>query len=89
MSAPDIHSTAIVSPHANLADGVIVKPYAIIEDNVEIGENSVIGPHAVIHEYTRMGSGNKVHAHALIGDLPQDISFDQNTEPGLRLVIIM
>ncbi len=56
MSTFEIHPTAIVSPHANLADGVIVKPYAIIEDNVEIGENCVIGPHAVIHNYVRIVS---------------------------------
>ena len=85
MNSPDIHPTAIVSPHANLADGVIVKPYAIIEDNVEIGENCIVGHHAVVHEYVRMGSGNKIHAHAVIGDLPQDIGFDQNQETWVEI----
>jgi len=85
MSVPDIHPTAIVSPHANLADGVIVKPYAIIEDNVEIGKNCVIGNHAVIHEYVRMGSGNKIHSHAVIGDLANDISFDQTQETWVEI----
>ena len=85
MSTSEIHPTAIVSPHANLADGVIVKPYAIIEDNVEIGENCVIGPHAVIHNYVRMGSGNKIHAHAVIGDLPHDIGFDENMETWVEI----
>ncbi len=85
MSSVDIHPTAIVSPHASLADGVVVKPYAIIEDNVEIGENTVIGPHAVIHQYVRMGAGNKIHAHAMIGDLPQDLSFDQSSETWVEI----
>ena len=80
MTSTNIHSTAIVSPHATLADGVVVKPYAIIEDDVEIGANTVIGPHAVIHRYVQIGSGNKIHAHAVIGDLPQDIGFDTNSE---------
>ena len=78
--ATDIHPTAIVSPHAQLADGVVVKPYAIIEDNVVLGENCVVGPHAVIHDYVRMGSGNKIHAHAVIGDLANDTGFDQQLE---------
>jgi len=85
MSTADIHPTAIVSPHANLADGVIVKPYAIIEENVEIGEHSVIGPHVVIHKYVSMGSANKIHAHAVIGDLPQDLSFDESKETRVAL----
>ena len=85
MSKPEIHSTAIVSPHANLADGVVVKHYAVIEDNVDISENCVIGPHAVIHDYVRMGSGNKIHAHAVIGDLAQDTGFDENTKTWVEI----
>ncbi len=85
MASPDIHPTACVSPHANLADGVIVKPFAVIEDNVEIGANCVIGPHAVIHKYVRMGSGNKIHAHAVIGDLGHDTGFDENLETWVHI----
>ena len=44
MPEPSIHPTAIVSPNAKLAEGVVVEPYAIIHDHVEIGANSVIGP---------------------------------------------
>ncbi len=33
----DIHPTAIVSPSANLAKGIIIGPYAVIEEDVEIG----------------------------------------------------
>ena len=85
MSNPEIHPTAIVSPEAKLADGVIVQPYAIIHDHVEIGANSVIGSHAVIHDFVRMGVGNKVHSHAVIGDLPQSISFDVTTETWVEI----
>lgn len=85
MSSIDIHPTAIVSPHAQLADGVVVKPYAIIEDHVEIGENCVIGPHVVIHDYVRMGSGNIIHSHAVIGDLANDINFDQSLQTWVEI----
>lgn len=85
MPESHIHPTAIVSPHAKLAEGVTVGPYSIIHDHVEIGANCVIGPHAVIHDYVRMGAGNRLHAHALIGDVPQDIAFDPSTETWVEI----
>jgi UDP-N-acetylglucosamine acyltransferase len=81
----NIHPTAIVSPGARLADGVVVGPYAVINDHVDIGENTVIGPQVVIHNYVRTGKGNRIHAHAVIGDLPQDISFDPATETWVEI----
>lgn len=85
MSEPSIHPSAIVSPHADLAQGVVIEPYVIIHDHVEIGANSIIGAHSVIHDYVRMGRDNRVHAHAVIGDLPQDISFDPASETWVEI----
>jgi UDP-N-acetylglucosamine acyltransferase len=85
MPRSNIHPTAIVSPKAILADGVVVEPFAIIHDHAEIGANSVIGPHVVIHENVRIGAENRLHAHAVIGDLPQDISFDTATETRVEI----
>ncbi len=85
MPKSTIHPTALVSPRAVLAEGVVVEAYAIIHDHVVIGANSIIGPQAVIHDYVRMGSDNRVHAHAVIGDLPQDISFDPATETWVEI----
>lgn len=85
MSKPSIHPTAIVSPKAILAEGIVVEPFVIIHDHVEIGANSRIGPHCVIHDYVRMGANNCVHAHAVIGDLPQDISFNPSTETWVEI----
>jgi len=76
MMTAGIHPTAIISPNAELAEGVTVEPCAVIEDNVILGTGTHIGPHAVIHPYVRMGSGNRIHAHAVIGDLPQDLAFE-------------
>ncbi|MDQ7017357.1 MAG: acyl-ACP--UDP-N-acetylglucosamine O-acyltransferase [Gammaproteobacteria bacterium] len=72
-----IHPSAIVSAQAQLGERVKIHPYAIIDDHVIIGDDCEIGPHAVIHNFVRMGNGNKIHAHAVLGDLPQDLSFDQ------------
>lgn len=85
MSGPSIHPTAIVSEHARLGDGVVVEPYAIIKDRVEIGDDCVIGPHAVIQDYVRMGSGNRLDPHVILGGLPQDVSFDINSETWVEI----
>ena len=37
-----VHSTAIVSPKAQLGDNVVVGPYAVIEDDVVIGSGTNI-----------------------------------------------
>ena len=71
----DIHSTAVVSAGADLAENVIVGPYAIIEDQVRIEEGTVIGAHSIIHSYVHLGKQNRIHNHVVLGDLPQDISF--------------
>jgi UDP-N-acetylglucosamine acyltransferase len=70
-----IHSTAIVSPKAQLADGVIVDPYAIIEDDVIIGEGTFIGPHTLIANGARIGKNCRIHNGAVVSSAPQDLSY--------------
>ncbi len=70
-----IHSTAIVSTKAQLADGVVVDPYAIIEDDVIIGEGTFIGPHTLIANGARIGKNCKIHNGAVVSTAPQDLSY--------------
>ena len=74
MSA-QIHPTAIVSPKAELADGVVVGPYSIVEDNVTIGRNTVLRPFVHICPFTKIGEESTVFEHAVIAPEPQDHSF--------------
>ena len=71
----EIHSTAWVSPRAQLAEGVRVAPYAVIEDDVEIGEACEIGAHAVVKRFTSLGRRNRIYEHATLGGEPQDVKF--------------
>jgi UDP-N-acetylglucosamine acyltransferase len=73
-----IHSTAIISPKAEIGADVSIGPYVVIEDNVFIGAGTTIGPHAVIHRYTKIGQRNRIHAHAVLGDLPQHLAYKGN-----------
>ena len=75
-----IHPTAIVAETAQLEEGVQVGAYAIVEDDVTIGEGSVLEAHAIVKRGSRIGKSVTVGHFATIGALPQDLSFDANTE---------
>lgn len=70
-----IHSTAVVSPKANLAPGVEIGPYAVIEEDVNIGRNTKIGPHTVIESHTDIGEGCHIYQFCSIGGAPQDLKY--------------
>ncbi len=72
----EIHPTAIVSPEAELADGVVVKAYSIVEEKVSIGEGSVIEPFAHVLPYSTLGRNCRVFEYTTVGREPQDFSFD-------------
>jgi len=67
-----IHSTAIVSDSAKIADDVEIGPYSIIGDNVEIQNGTRIDSHVVINGPTRIGHDNHIYQFASVGDDPQD-----------------
>lgn len=71
----EAHPTAVVSPRAELAEGVRVGPYAVIEEDVRVGAGCEIGAHAVIKRFTTLGERNRVYEHATLGGEPQDVKF--------------
>ena len=68
-----IHSTAIVSPAAQLGRDVCIGPYAIVGERVRLGDNVTIGPHSIIDGDTTLGDNCVVYAHASIGSKSQDL----------------
>jgi UDP-N-acetylglucosamine acyltransferase len=72
----NIHSTAVVSPEANLQEGIEIGPYSIIGPNVKIGKDTVIGPHVVIEGHTEIGERCRIFQFASIGAVPQDLKFE-------------
>jgi UDP-N-acetylglucosamine acyltransferase len=72
---PDIHPTAIVSPKAELGEGVSIGPYAIVEEGVRIEDRTVVSAHTVIKKYVRIGKNCIVAENAILGGLPQDTRF--------------
>jgi UDP-N-acetylglucosamine acyltransferase len=73
---PEIHSTAIVSPKAELGLNVSVGPFSIINEDVKIGHNTKIASHVVIEPGTEIGENCKVFKGAVLGSVPQDLKFE-------------
>ena len=70
-----IHTTAVVHPSAQLAEGVEVGPYAIIEERAIVGKGTSIGAHAVIGKWTELGENNQIYHLASVGAAPQDLKY--------------
>ncbi len=70
-----IHELALVSPEAQLAEGVVVGPFTIIGPHVKIGKGTVIDSHVKIDGHTTIGENNKISSYCAIGAPPQDNSY--------------
>ncbi len=68
---PVVHAAAIVDRRAELADDVVVGPYAIVEAGVVLGEGCVLHAHAVVRGPTRLGAQSAVFPFAVVGGEPQ------------------
>src|SRR5512138_3112620 len=70
-----IHTTAIVSPKAELADDVVVGPHSIIEDGVIIGVGTQIASSVLLATGAVIGQNVRISHGAVIGTPPQDLKF--------------
>jgi UDP-N-acetylglucosamine acyltransferase len=75
MITSKIHTQAVVSPAAKLAEGVEVGAFAVIGPDVELAEGCVVHDHAVINGPSRFGARNIFHPFCVIGGDPQDYTF--------------
>jgi len=67
-----VHATALVEPGAQLADSVMVGPYAVIGSKVRLGEGTTVGAHCVIEGRTTIGRDNRIFQFCSLGAVPQD-----------------
>lgn len=70
-----IHATAIVSPDAQLGDGVEVGPWAVIGESCVVGDECVLSARAVLERNVRLGDGVRIGIGSVIGGDPQDLKF--------------
>ncbi len=71
----NIHPTAIISPDAELAEGVEVGPYSIIGPDCRIRKDTYIGPHVVVESHTDIGERCRISQFASLGGGPQDLKY--------------
>jgi len=62
-----IHPTALIDPHARLAEDVEVGPFSCIGPEVEIGARTILQSHVIIEGAVRLGADNQIGHGAIIG----------------------
>ncbi len=68
---PRVHAAAWVDPRAEIADDVVIGPYAIVEAGVILGRGCILHAHAIVRGPAALGPDNVVHPFAVVGGEPQ------------------
>ncbi|MCL2010212.1 MAG: acyl-ACP--UDP-N-acetylglucosamine O-acyltransferase [Synergistaceae bacterium] len=67
-----IHPTAVVSPEADLGEGVKVGPYCVVEGRSVIGAGTILRPFVSVGDFVIIGENCRIFEYAAIGGDPQD-----------------
>jgi UDP-N-acetylglucosamine acyltransferase len=70
-----IHSTAIISAQAELAEDVRVGPFVVIEGEVTVGSGTIIRPHAHLIGSLTVGANNDIGPGVVLGGAPQHLAY--------------
>jgi len=79
----NIHPTAAVAAGAEIAEDVVVGPFAVIDAKVRIRAGCRIEGHAQLLNSVELGESCEVGHGAIIGGNPQDLGFDRATPSGI------
>jgi UDP-N-acetylglucosamine acyltransferase len=74
-----VHPTAVISPEAELAEGVEVGPHVVIEGRVRVGPGCVLRPGVHLFGPLTLGQGNLLYSGVVLGERPQHTKY--NGEP--------
>jgi UDP-N-acetylglucosamine acyltransferase len=74
-----IHPSAVISPEAELAEGVRVGAFVVIDGPVRIGAGTVIRPHAHLIGPLTLGEENDVGTGTVLGGAPQHLGYQGET----------
>jgi len=70
-----IHPTAIVSPAAELGDGVKIGPHCVVEGRSVIGAGTVLKAFVSIRDFVTIGENCRISEYTAIGGEPQDYGY--------------
>ncbi|WP_422366741.1 acyl-ACP--UDP-N-acetylglucosamine O-acyltransferase [Pelagibius sp.] len=72
---PEIHSTAIIDPGAQIAETCQIGPYCIVGPHVVLGDAVKLHSHVVIEGRTTIGARTTILPFSSIGQTPQDLKY--------------
>ncbi len=75
MTAPGIHSSAVVEEGARIGADCRIGPFAVIGAEVVLGDGVEVKSHAVVTGWTEIGSGSTIFPFACVGEVPQDLKY--------------
>ena len=67
-----IHPTAVVSPAAELGDGVKIGPYCVVEGSSVIGAGTTLRAFVNVDDFVIIGENCRIFEYTAIGGEPQD-----------------
>ena len=76
---PQIHSTAVVDPSAELAADVVIGPYSVLDAGVRIGAGTRLGPFCHLYSGTELGESVILDDGVVVGNAPQDLKYSGET----------
>ena len=74
-----IHPSSVISPKAELGDGVIIGPFCCVEGDAKIGSGTELTSFVSVHGHVTIGEDCKICEHTSIGGDPQDHSYKGET----------
>jgi len=77
--AKEIHSTAIISPKAEIEDDAFVGPFCIIQEGAHIKRGSKLISNVIIEGNTEIGENCTIYPFTSIGLPPQDLKYRGET----------
>jgi UDP-N-acetylglucosamine acyltransferase len=76
-----IHPSAIVDPHARIADTAEIGPYCVVGAQVHIGARTRLMAHVYLEGITAIGEDNLFFPFSTVGVAPQDLKYhDERSE---------
>jgi len=70
-----VHPTAVISPTADLGDGVKIGPYCVVEGRSVIGAGTTLKAFVSVSDFVTIGENCSISEHTAIGGDPQDTGF--------------
>lgn len=78
-----IHQTAVVEDGAVIGNGCEIEAYAFVSKDAILGDNVTVKQGARVLGKTQIGDNSRIFSYAIVGDIPQDISYKDESDTGV------